>query len=95
MRNKEIWLTGLVVVNLVLLGVLLLGPMAQPASGQVRTGSQDYLMVTTSVEEGWDAAFIIDLKQHRLVGVRMRPGGGSQYKVEEIIGRDLKRDFGN
>lgn len=92
---KQILLSSLVALNLVLLAVLMLGPYAQTADGQVRTGSQDYLMVTARVDEaGRDAAFVLDLKKKRIVGFRLRPAAGGSYSIEEIVGRSLSKDFG-
>jgi hypothetical protein len=92
---KQVLLSSLIALNLVLLAVLMLGPSTQPADAQVRTGSQDYLMVTSRVDEtGRDAAFILDLKKKRLMGIRLQPAAGGSYRVEEIVGRSLSKDFG-
>ena len=60
----------LAAVNVALLLTLLLGGVAPRAEAQVLRGGNDYLMVTGNIGTSWEAVYIADLANRRLLALR-------------------------
>lgn len=89
--NKTTWLTVLVCLNLILLtGLVLVGAGPRTAAAQGTGLAGNYLVVAGEIQDGFDAIYLIDLRERALhyfyfeKGTRRLVWGG---------GRPLEADF--
>jgi hypothetical protein len=94
MRNKSVWLTLLICVNLVLLtGIFIVGSPPRAAQAQATALSGNYVVVTGNIQSTLDAVYLLDLRERMLHAFFYEKGARRmQYAAPP---RDLERDFRN
>ena len=87
---KKAAIIALVCVNAALLLALMFGPGSPRANAQVYRGGADYLMITGRIGQDLEAAYLLDLAQRRLIGLRY---DRTEKRMLPIRGRRLENDF--
>ena len=90
---RKVIIVALMCLNAALLVVLIAGRTPQRAYGQVV--SANYLAVTGNIKADYDALYVINLAQRRLVALRYETEGDPPriIRITPRGGRDLRRDF--
>jgi len=80
----------LICINAVLLGALVLGTAIPRATAQVPGGGVDYLLLTGQMSADYDAIYVLDLAQSRLLAFRF---DRTKKTLIPYRGRPLAEDF--
>ena len=87
---KRTLIITLACINVALLAALVLATVSHEAKAQVYRGGADYLMMTGQIGTDWDAVYVIDLGQRRMLGWRLEK---AKKRLVAFRGRHLKNDF--
>ena len=83
-------IAGLVCLNVALLVALLAGVAVPRADAQVVGAGTDYLLMTGHISSGYDAVWVVELKNGLLLAYKFDKG---QKELVPYRGRALRADF--
>lgn len=94
--TKRVLITGLVLVNLVLLACLVLTTYSPPqAVAQAVSRAGQYILIAAEAERTNDVVYLLDLEKRELHAFRSHipPVAGAAVQIAWHDMRDLRRDF--
>jgi hypothetical protein len=94
MTLKRGLIVGLVFLNVLLLGLILVGPGVSQSQAQVMGATERYVPFSANYAPGKEAIFIIDLEKRGMGALYLVPAADGGMVLQEFAGRDLLRDFG-